>query len=435
MADTAVLPPATHRQPSRKGKRAWRKNVDLDELQHGLESVRDEVIQGGVIAEKPAEELFLVDAAGDAHVERQQQSKKLLKADEILALRSAVPGLDGRKRKAPEPVLPTSSSSKRPRDGKYVSHRELQRLKRLADNADGGAAVDEAGAAYDPWIPAPPPKHAELDFVSQPQPVREPDTLRQAPVPLTANGRPTPAVRKPEAGKSYNPLVGDWTALLEREGEAAVEAEKARLLAEAAAADKEARALAEAARVEAAERDDWATDYESEWDGIQSDTEGQNHTSRMQRRKTPAERNKVKARKEREAREKWERKQKVRDVQERRIQQIAKEMSARDKAARPRALMAAGENDASDSDAEGELQLRRRKFGQLPVPQGPLEVVLPDELQDSLRRLKPEGNLLTDRYRTLLINGKMEVRKRRGQHKQRKTDRTEKWSYKDWRLR
>lgn len=38
--------PAQHKQPSRKGKKAWRKNVDITEVQKGLEEVREEVIKG-----------------------------------------------------------------------------------------------------------------------------------------------------------------------------------------------------------------------------------------------------------------------------------------------------------------------------------------------------------------------------------------------------
>jgi nucleolar protein 53 len=70
----------------------------------------------------------------------------------------------------------------------------------------------------------------------------------------------------------------------------------------------------------------------------------------------------------------------------------------------------------------------------LRVPDAPLEVVLADELQDSLRALRPEGNLLKDRYRNMLLNGKMETR-RTMQHKKPKREVTEKWSYKDWKLR
>jgi nucleolar protein 53 len=38
--------PQQYRQPSRKGKKAWRKNVDVTDIQEGLEEVRDELIQG-----------------------------------------------------------------------------------------------------------------------------------------------------------------------------------------------------------------------------------------------------------------------------------------------------------------------------------------------------------------------------------------------------
>jgi nucleolar protein 53 len=59
-------------------------------------------------------------------------------------------------------------------------------------------------------------------------------------------------------------------------------------------------------------------------------------------------------------------------------------------------------------------------------------VVLPDELQESLRRLKPEGNLLNDRFRNLLVNGKVEARKPITQPKKARRTYTEKWTYKDF---
>jgi len=63
-----------------------------------------------------------------------------------------------------------------------------------------------------------------------------------------------------------------------------------------------------------------------------------------------------------------------------------------------------------------------------------LELVLPDELQDSLRLLKPEGNLLDDRFRTLIVQGKLEARKPVLQPKKPKRKSTEKWAYKDFKL-
>jgi nucleolar protein 53 len=38
--------PRQYKQHSRKGKKAWRKNVDVSDIQEGLEVVRDEVIKG-----------------------------------------------------------------------------------------------------------------------------------------------------------------------------------------------------------------------------------------------------------------------------------------------------------------------------------------------------------------------------------------------------
>jgi nucleolar protein 53 len=49
MADTeAHAAPAQYKQSSRKGKKAWRKNVDVTQIQSGLEDVRDQIIQGHV---------------------------------------------------------------------------------------------------------------------------------------------------------------------------------------------------------------------------------------------------------------------------------------------------------------------------------------------------------------------------------------------------
>ncbi|KAK5117387.1 hypothetical protein LTR62_006005 [Meristemomyces frigidus] len=441
MATTAVKAPATHTQPSRKGKKAWRKNVDISEIQTGLENVREEIIKtGGVIAEKPSDALFATDLLGDSKIAKKQSSRRLLKSEEILAQRSAVPGFDGRKRKADPLAAPSTSKKQKTKD--YVTHKDLQRLKHIADYGEVGLKIEDT-VAHDPWEAVVVEKDERLNYLEDVPATKEPKTLKQAPIPLSATGRPVPAVRKPAAGKSYNPLVEDWSLLLSTEGSAAVEAEKSRLASEAEIAARDARAEAEAALVEKTERDDYGTDYESawesEWDGFQSGAEGEGdvHVAKMVKRKTPAERNKIKARKEREAREKWEKKQKERDGQERRIKEIARAMSKRDKARKAAGgTVAAADEPVFDSSDDGQaLPLQRRRFGKLPIPEAPLEIVLPDELEDSLRRLKPEGSLLTDRYRNYLLSGKVEVRKKHWQYRQAKTERTEKWTYKDWTLK
>ena len=41
--------PQQHKQSSRKGKKAWRKNIDVTDVQAGLEEAREEVIKGFVL--------------------------------------------------------------------------------------------------------------------------------------------------------------------------------------------------------------------------------------------------------------------------------------------------------------------------------------------------------------------------------------------------
>lgn len=45
-ASEAKEAPKQFNQPSRKGKKAWRKNVDVTEVQKGLEELNEEIIRG-----------------------------------------------------------------------------------------------------------------------------------------------------------------------------------------------------------------------------------------------------------------------------------------------------------------------------------------------------------------------------------------------------
>lgn len=78
------------------------------------------------------------------------------------------------------------------------------------------------------------------------------------------------------------------------------------------------------------------------------------------------------------------------------------------------------------------LSVQRNANRAFSLPQKNLEFLLPDELPDSLRRLKPEGNLLKDRFRSIMVRGKVETRKPVSQPKKAKRTYTEKWTYKDF---
>ncbi|KAI1848153.1 hypothetical protein JX265_011801 [Neoarthrinium moseri] len=423
--------PATHKQPSRKGKKAWRKNVDVTEVQKGLEDLNEEIIKGGVVAERPSDALFTLDTVGDAAIPKKfpKHTAKKLKSDEILSLRSAVPAIDSRKRtgdKTTDGIVP----GKRQRTG-YVTQKELSRLRKVADGQTE-TTVEFTDTVYDPWGAEAAPKQPEgkvYDFRDDER--RAPKSFAQKPISLAATGKTVPAVAKPTGGYSYNPAYNDYEARLLEESNKAIEAEKARLAEE----EKErlkmeaaARSAAEAEAAEArAELSEW--DEDSEWEGVQSGGEELKVSAKRPGRKTQAQRNRINRRKEEERRLKHEQKTKVRKAQLEQIKQLAKEAVEREQA---RALLQA-EDDSGTEEATDDV-LRRKRLGKLKLPEKDLELVLPDELQDSLRLLRPEGNLLKDRYRSMLVRGRMEARRRVPFRKQARTKLTEKWTYKDFRI-
>lgn len=286
-------------------------------------------------------------------------------------------------------------------------------------------------ADHDPWATEPPPQDPRFSFIKEEKPAREPTTVKQAPVSLAKSGKPFPAVRKPAGGKSYNPDFTEWEELVTREGDKEVEAEKKRLKDAQDEAERMEKALAEAAKPDPVDDEEYESAWESEWDGIQSENEKSWVGKKRAERKTQAERNKIKRRKEAAQKAKWESQMKKRDEQQRLIKQIAQEVKRKEM---ERAQQVAALEGSSEESGDEE-QLRRRKFGKNPIPEAALELKLAEELPDSLRVLKPEGNLLKDRFRNLLVNGKIEARRPITQPKKPKRERTEKWSYKDWKLR
>ncbi|KAK3940142.1 ribosome biogenesis protein Nop53/GLTSCR2 [Diplogelasinospora grovesii] len=426
--------PAQYSQPSRKGKKAWRKNVDVSEVEKGLEQLNEEIIKGGVIAEKASDELFTIDVAGDSALSKKHNKhiKKGLRSEEIIAARSPVPAVSLKKRpgdKTTDGILPV----KRQRTT-YVTQKELVRLRKVADGHHD-STVSVVDADYDAWD-APPeaPEEKqlkELPFVPKAEKPKVPKTLRHQPISLVASGKPVPAVAKPKGGYSYNPAFTDYQDRLMTEAEKAVETEKQRLAALEAERLKEeaaARSRAEAEAAEArADLSEW--EEESAWEGFESGGEELSVKAKRPQRKTQAQRNKIKRRKEEERKAKHEAQMKKKFQQAEKIKQIALEVVERE---RQRELeMVELSDDSSDVDDQ---ELRRKRLGKIKLPEKDLELVLPDELQDSLRLLKPEGNLLKDRYRSMLVRGKLEARTRIPFTKQAKTKTTEKWTYKDFTL-
>lgn len=360
-----------------------------------------------------------------------KHTSKPLKADEILAARSVIPAVDSRKRpgdKTTDGIVP----AKRQR-ATYVTQKELNRLRKVADGRVD-LTVEVSDNVYDPWAMPAEVKEPDALHDRRNDQKKAPKSLAQKPISLAASGKAIPAVAKPTGAYSYNPDFAEYEARLTEESNKAIEAEKKRIAAEEAERLKQEAAARSAAEAEAAEARAQLSEWEedSEWEGVQSGGEELKVSAKRPERKSQAQRNRIKRRKEEERRLKHEAKTKIRKAQLEEIKKLAEEARARDMAlAEASTEVGAGVAEEQSQEETDEI-LRRRQLGKLKLPEKDLELVLPDELQDSLRRLKPEGNLLKDRYRNMLVRGKLEARRRIPFKKQARMKSTEKWSYKDF---
>lgn len=361
------------------------------------------------------------------------KNSKPLKADEIIAQRSAVPSVSSRKRPG-DRTTDGIVEPKRQRTN-YVSHKELVRLRNIADGRHRSQDfVRSIDPAYDPWDEKrdmlAQVQDPRFSFLPKPEKKRAPKTLQHKPISLAASGKAIPAVKKPEGGYSYNPSYPEYVERLQTEGEREVAAEEKRLAAaqaERLKVDAAEKSAAEAAAAEArADLSEW--DEDSAWEGFESGTEDVKLNAKRPERKTPAQRNKIKRRKEEERKAKHAAEIKRKHEQAAQVKKLARAIATRESA---RALVVRGDDSSNEGD---DLELRRRKLGKISLPEKQLELVLPDELQDSLRLLKPEGNLLRDRYRSFLVRGKVEARRPISFAKKAKRKATEKWTHKDFML-
>lgn len=387
----------------------------------------------GIIAEKDSADLFQLDTTGDVSISKKfLKSSKPLKADEIIAQRSVIPAVSMRKRpgdKTGDGII----QPKRQRTS-YITHKELSRLRKIADGRSE-TTIEVTEASYDPWDVQKDVAEATQDprfsFLEKTKKKVAPKTLKQKPISLAANGKDIPAVKTPEGGFSYNPMYEDYEERLISAGEKELAAEQKRLATQEAERIKREAASKSAAEAEAAEAkadmSEWEED--SAWEGVESGVEDVKLNAKRPERKNQVQRNKIKRRKEEERKQKMLAHEKKKTEQAQHIKKLAKEVAEKE-LARQMALIS-----TEDSDSEGnDLELRGRKLGKVLLPEKDLELVLPHELQESLRLLKPEGNLLKDRYRNLLVRGKLESRRPVSFHKKAKTKATEKWTHKDFML-
>ncbi|KAJ7230687.1 ribosome biogenesis protein Nop53/GLTSCR2 [Mycena pura] len=393
--------PSQHNQPSRKGKKAWRKNVDLQEVEEGIEELRKEERATGTFLHKQADDqLFVVDVKGDDKIRSvlpKFKSSELTSA-RILAQRSAVPALVSRatatstkKRKAPlskEDKERLLRIGKRTRRGPFNSVVDPAAFGQGSASLELSEAVKQSGG-YDPWAA----QDAENGVQPKAPRHRHP-----------RDGIEVPAILEPHQGTAYNPPADAHQALLLKAY--AVEEKRA---------EEAARLAEEKARFERARKtvqediegvpagmkiDDLPQDEEEEVTG-----EEMALPKKMPQRKTKSQRKKA----ERLLAEKRVLIERARKKSELALIHNTRQL----RRTANKTLLAQNQAHALRRAALQE-KLRHglggHKIGKHRVPVEEVDVQLGEDLSESLRALKPEGNLFRDRFTSLQQRALIEPR-------------------------
>lgn len=406
--------PAQLRQTSRKNKSAWRKNIDLSSTEEALEDIRaQERVVGAPAHTRKDDDLFVVDRSGqETAVARQARPKRKLRSQEILESRSAVPPFSSHAR--PTFKLDTETPSGKA-NASGLSAKMKKRLRILAsrphEGIEGADEVRSAGRLqsdaamaekHDLWSePASGPTNEWLAPTMRPQ-VHKPRTMTTA---AFQEAQELPAVPLPHPGTSYNPDADAHDDLLNE-------------------------ALAEAATVEQDEADKRALkeqwqgihsraggymgmpidegDEDDEQDGDEGEDENEaDHEAPLPQRKTKAQRareSRVKAQQEEAAQRKQAR------IDGAAIEALGSERRKLTRKAEERIAAAKARNEAK-SERLRTKGMAGERFGKYHIPEQRTDVQTGDELSESLRQLKPEGNLFWDRFQSLQARGRIEPRR------------------------
>lgn len=338
-------------------------------------------------------------------VRRRQRVKKPLRSLAVLNEKSAMPSLTAR--------------AVAPRKKPDVTAKEKARIRKIArrtvdDKTSADVRKTDLSTLRDAWGEE--EKQLELpedgfgvEGMVKPR-VKAPQTIEEQRQQRLEIAAAQLAADLPVAGVSYNPAVEAHTKLIE----AAAEEERRRLAAE----EREAERLRLLGEVVASRRnvdDEISETYVGgmavgRGDGVESDEESEDDepalVKKPTKRKTQAQRNKAKRAKEAAQAQKDEARRKKLERAIPGAKSMGKSVEARQKAIEEakRLRKLAKEKRERAGYAGGE------KVGKFRVPEQAVPVQLGEDLAESLRQVKPEGNLFKDRFLALQRRALVEPR-------------------------
>lgn len=387
--------PRTNQQKTRKGKKAWRKNIDIDDVEKGLEESSNRKILLG-----EDDDDFIIDTEGDKSVGG--KSAKKLKSTEILANKSKVKPL---------------AIERNNRKIQGVNKHEVHRLMKLSGKVNGESKlktrVDKDGLFRakneDLWGEEPVDNTPEIllkkSSSSHTKAKKAPKTLKTESIKLKEKEKHV------DAGKSYNPSLASWKALINKEF--ATENEKELKRQELISHQERIKDLI-------ANLDD-NEEASSEEEQEEEEVEESVQDYKLSINKPTEVKIKTKSKRNRELKHK----------KKMELEQNLKELK--------RQINELSKLDEYNELVDAKLESKKQKSDKAPKKlfkyesiTRPLEVKLSDELTDNLKNLKPEGNLFYDSMINLQENGLIESRVPVAKRRRYAPKITEKWTYKDF---
>lgn len=428
-SDPDDLTGGRRKRVNKNKKKNWNKHSDIQDVEEFLDDVRlQQRATGGLISEQSDESLFFLDI-GEAKKPVQEEpvkgkKSKPLRIDLILQNNSLV--------SAPKDVLayqqPNAKKLRRTAERleKQAAIGQLPRKQTRLLNLRATTAATSSTRKqplannhpdrpyYDLWG-AEAPQTADSYFLEQTgkKLVKRPDKLNEKPSLL-------PAVEVIAPGGSYNPDFFSHQALLSEAHEVEVKKLKAeQRLERQLAVNRDALATEETVFKEQVEG---LHDEEEEEDPNEEDDD-------MPVGAVPQEKKTEKQRKrERTEKVKEQQRQSLRTVTQRhqqlfQLRSIQASLKLREQ--RTRELQ-----KKRKAKMEAQKSLPRR-LGRLKYQAPDLEIQLSDEIPGSLRKLKPEGSILKDRFKSMQKRNLIEPRERAKFKRRLKVKYTEKRAFKE----
>jgi len=396
-------------------KRNW-KHVDIKEIEDHLEDERLQERTGGLAAEKKDEQLFFVDkatdivpAAGETVASRRasKRNKPLKCHSNLLPDPNIKPARVKNNVKTSQLKRLCTAKKLKLENGVLTATEKTAMVQRKAAKKETIVKRRTKNhvnrATYDLWGETPTSEGLESDEhymrVTRKITVKAPNNLRVKPSGL-------PSVEVPHAGASYNPALDDYHNLIAK----AADFEVVR--------NKKAMQVVRATDAMFPDKKDapTETDYLQEMSGGlfegQDDADSGeeagplsvNPPVRREDKKTITQRNKEKKQQEQTEKALKEKEKRMKHHEMIQIKGNKKKLAEMDVKKKQRA------------DRKAELKERfkdkPKKLGRLQYEHTDIEVKLQDELPGNLRLLKPEGNLMEDRFKSLQRRNILEPRKR-----------------------